>query len=257
MNRMCRSCAYAGALLVVLVLIIGPSAHGETPSQASLAEVILKRADEVRFPSRAFMVQVRIQTFEDGKPTEERLLRVLSKGSDKTLVMTLAPASERGQILLMRDRDLWVYFPRVSQPVRLPLAERFVGQISNGDIARANFTGEYTPQLAGVEQTGGDEFYVLDLHGINSGVTYQRVRYWVRKSNFWPYKAEFYSLSNRLLKTCRYEGYRELGGTVRPTKLVMTDALRPSEESILEYSGMEFRDLPDNTFTKGYLNRLE
>jgi len=257
MNRMSRSCAYARALLLVLALSVGSFAHARPPSKASLAEVILKRADEVRFPSRAFMVNVRIRTFENAKPTEERLLRVLSKGSDKTLVMTLAPASERGQILLMRDRDLWVYFPRVSQPVRLPLSERFVGQISNGDIARANFTGEYTPQLAGVEQIGDDEYYVLDLRGINSGVTYQHVRYWVRKSNFWPYKAEFYSLSNRLLKTCRYEGYRELGGTVRPTKLVMTDALRAGEESILEYSGMKFRDLSDNVFTKQYLDRLQ
>lgn len=68
----------------------------------------------------------------------------------------------------MRDRDLWVYFPRVSQPVRLPLAERFVGQISYGGIARANFAGEYTPQLSGVERIGGDEFYVLDLRGIGS-----------------------------------------------------------------------------------------
>lgn len=39
---------------------------------------------------------------------------------------------------------------------------------------------------------------------INRGVTYQHVRYRVRKSNFRPYKVEFYSLSNRLLKTCRY-----------------------------------------------------
>ena len=252
-----RSFAYGRALLLALPLSVVSYAHGQPPSKASLAEVILKRADEVRFPSRAFMVNVRIQTFENANLKTERLLRVLSKGSDKTLVMTLAPASERGQILLMKDRDLWVYFPRVSQPVRLPLSERFVGQISNGDIARANFTGEYTPQLDGIERIGGDEYYLLELHGISSGVTYQRVRYWVRRSNFRPYKAEFYSLSGRLLKTCRYEGYKELGGTVRPTKLVMTDALRAGEESILEYSGMKFRNLSDRVFTKAYLDRLQ
>jgi hypothetical protein len=88
-------------------------------------------------------------------------------------------------------------------------------------------------------------------------VTYQRVRYWVKQSSYWPQKAEFYSLSNRLLKTCRYEEFRLLAGKVRPTKLVMADALKKGEESTLEYSNMKLRELPDRIFTKEYLRRLD
>ena len=72
-----------------------------------------------------------------------------------------------------------------------------------------------------------------------------------------PYRAEFYSLSNRLLKTARYENYQTMLGKPRPTRLVMEDALRKGEESVLEYSGMKLRDLPDKVFTKDYLNKLE
>ena len=46
-------------------------------------------------------------------------------------------------------------------------------------------------------------------------------------------------------------------GTMRPTRLVMEDALRKGEESVLEYSEMKLRDLPDRVFTKDYLNRLQ
>jgi outer membrane lipoprotein-sorting protein len=184
-------------------------------------------------------------------------LKVLSKGNDNTVVMTVEPASERGQILLMKGRDLWFFVPKVSQPVRLSLAQRLLGQVSNGDIARANFTGDYTPTLVGEETAGNDRFYVLNLVAVDRGVTYQRVRYWVRQSNYWPYKAEFYSLSDRLLKTCRYEEFRQLGGKVRPARLVMLDALRKGEESTLDYSAMKLRELPDKIFTKEYLNRLD
>jgi hypothetical protein len=83
------------------------------------------------------------------------------------------------------------------------------------------------------------------------------VRYWVRQKNAWPYKAEFYSLSNRLLKTCLYDNYRQLGGTIRPTRLVMTDALRSSEVSVMEYDDLLARDLPDKVFTKEYLKKLQ
>jgi hypothetical protein len=36
----------------------------------------------------------------------------------------------------------------------------------------------------------------------------------------------------------------------------MDDALRKGEQSVLDYSGMTPRDLPDKIFTKDYLKRL-
>jgi outer membrane lipoprotein-sorting protein len=221
------------------------------------AEEILRRADETRFPQESFEVLVRVRSFEDQRPTEERAYKVLSKGNENTVVQTLEPAAERGQIFLSKGRDLWLYLPRVSQPVRLSLAQRLTGQVANGDIARANFTGDYAPKLVGTEKAGRESFYVLELHAVDRKVTYQRVRYWVRQSDFRPHKAEFYSVSDRLLKTCRYEDFRSLGGRVRPTRLVMVDALQKGSESTLEYSELKLRDLPDQIFTKEYLRRLD
>ena len=97
----------------------------------------------------------------------------------------------------------------------------------------------------------------MELTGVDQGVTYHKVLYWVRQTNFWPYRAEFYSLSDRLLKTARYENYQTILGKSRPTRLVMEDALRKGEKSVLEYSAMKLRDLPDKVFTKEYLKKLE
>ena len=226
-------------------------------ASAVSAEEILRRADAVRFPQEGFEVGVDIRTTVNGELKSEGVYKVLSKGNENSLVLTLQPASERGQMLLMKARDLWIFLPRVSQPVRLSLAQRFVGQVSNGDIARANFVGDYTPTLIGTETVGNDALYVLDLAAVDRGVTYQRVKYWVQQGNYHPYKAEFYSLSGRLLKTCLYGEFRQLGGVMRPTRLVMVDALNKGEESTLDYSNMKLRDLPDRIFTKDYLKRLE
>ena len=107
------------------------------------------------------------------------------------------------------------------------------------------------------EKIDGESVHVLELTAVDRSVTYHRVLYWVRQSNNWPQKAEFYSLSDRLLKTCIYEDFRQLGGRARPTRLVMQDALRSGEESVLEYADMRLRDLPDKMFTKDYLKRVE
>lgn len=243
--------ALAAAFFVTLPV------QAQSVRQDASAEEILRRADEVRFPQEGFEVVVRIQSSEDGRATEGRTLKVLSKGNANTVVLTVEPASERGQIMLMKERDLWMFLPRVSQPVRLSLAQRLTGQVANGDIARANFAGDYTPTLGGTEKAGNETFYVLELAAVDRKVAYQRVRYWVRQRDYRPYKAEFYSVSNRLLKTCLYEDFRMLGDKVRPARLVMTDALSQGTESTLLYSDLKLRELPDQIFTKEYLRRLD
>ena len=222
----------------------------------ALAVQVLEKADQIRFPAESFEVMVAVTSFSDGKQTDARLYKVLSRGNENTIVQVLEPASERGQAMLLRGRDLWIFIPTVSQPVRLSLSQRLTGQVANGDIARANFSGDYVPAVLRTEQVDGHEHYVLELKAADRGVTYSRVLYWVRKSNFHPYRAEFFSVSGRLLKSCRYEDFKALGGRVRPTRLVLRDALREGEESVMEYSAMKLRDLPARMFSKDYLQRL-
>src|SRR5262245_17737515 len=247
------------ALLALEAAAFAASTDGQPPDAGGdqVARTIVERADEARFPTHGFEVGVLVRNFEGKEATEAREYKVLSKGNDNTIVMTLQPASERGQILLMKGRDLWLFLPEVSQPVRLSLAQRLTGLVANGDIARANFAGDYVPRLLGIEKTGDQELYVLDLTAVDRSVTYQRVKYWVHKATYFPVKAEFYSLSDRLLKTCTYDNVRQLGGRLRPTRLVMVDALRAEARSEMDYMDMKNRELPDKVFTKDYLKKLQ
>jgi outer membrane lipoprotein-sorting protein len=247
------------AVLLGAVALAPRVIQAQAPADAdsdALAAQILEKAERIRFPSESFEVEVAVTSFSEGKQTDARLFKVLSRGNDNTIVQVLEPASERGQAMLLRGRDLWIFIPTVSQPVRLSLSQRLTGQVANGDIARANFLGDYTPSVLRTELVDGEDYHVLELKAVDRGVTYHRVLYWVRKSNFYPYKAEFYSVSGRVLKTCRYEQFKPLGGRVRPTRLVLRDALREGEESVLDYSSLKLRDLPARMFTKDYLQRL-
>ena len=222
------------------------------------ADEIVAKADAIRFPVYGFQVDIHVTTLKNNKTAGDiRKYRILSKGNDRTLVITTAPASEKGQFLLMRDKNLWVFLPKVSQPVRLPLSQKLTGQVANGDLARANFSGDYNAELIRKETLEDREFYVLQLTAARRGVTYYRVIYWVDTSNYWPYKAEFYALSKRLLKTAHYKDFAELGGSIRPTILALQDAIGRKEKSIMVYSSMRARKLKDKVFTKQYLKKIK
>lgn len=252
-----RTVLAALAASVCCVVASRPARAESATEDEALARTIVEKADQVRFPKEGFEVQVAIESTTGDGPGESRKYRVLSKGNQNTLVIVTEPASERGQILLMKGRDLWIYMPTLSQPVRLSLSQRLTGEVANGDLARANFAGDYNAKVVRTETVDGEPTYVLELTAAERGVTYHRVVYWVRKDGYRPQKAEFYSVSDRLLKTATYEEYRSLGGRVRPTRLVMLDALRPSERSVLDYREMKPRDLPDKMFTKDYLKHVE
>lgn len=247
----------SGMFFLLQSLIASAQEHSIAPADDALARSIVEKADKVRFPAEGFQVDIVINSIRPDKDAEMRKYRVLSKGNENTVVMITEPATERGQIILMKGRDLWVFMPEVSQPVRISLAQRLTGQVANGDLARANFAGDYNPKIIGNEKIGNESYYVLELLAVDRSVTYQRVVYWVNEKSGWPLKAEFYSLSNRLMKKCSYENFQTLAGRVRPTRLVMEDALRNGEKSVLDYSEMRLRDLPDKIFTKEYLKKLD
>ncbi|HBQ42036.1 MAG TPA: outer membrane lipoprotein-sorting protein [Halieaceae bacterium] len=220
------------------------------------ATALVQRADAIRFPRESFETLITVTNYTAGEAGDVREYKVMSRGNENTIVLTESPASERGQALLMRGRDLWIFMPTVSQPVRLSLSQRLTGQVANGDLARANFAGDYSAELAGQENLEGEDAWVLDLTAAGRGVTYAKVRYWVAAADDRPIKAEFYAVSGRLLKTSRYEAFQDLAGRMRPTRLVIEDALKEGDYSVLEYNTMTVKDLPERMFTQQYLRRL-
>lgn len=252
--------ASALAALAALLLASKFAAAADAPPQPltdAQANDLLAAADAIRFPRESFQAEIIVANYRDGDLDEERRYRVLSRGNENTIVLTTEPASERGQALLMRGRDLWIYMPSVSQPIRLSLSQRLTGQVANGDLARANFAGDYNASYLRPDSREGRPVHVLELLAEGKGITYDRVHYWVDAETSQPVYAEFFARSGRLLKTMRYADFEMLAGALRPTRLVIDDALKAGRQSVLSYDSMALRDLPEQIFTRDYLRRLQ
>jgi hypothetical protein len=239
--------------LAAWLLAGSAQAAATTPLDAS---EILRNADEVRNPQLDYTMRVTITSTKPGKTPRSGVYAVMVKGKDKTVIKTLSPASDRGRVLLMRDNDLWAFLPQVSKPLRISLRERLLGDVANGDLARANFSGDYTPMLARTERLDGQEHYVLQLSAHSDEVTYAKVVLWIQAVTFHPARAEFYAISGRLLKTCTYDRYQKVADRMRPTRLVMTDALNREQRSVLDYEQVTVAPLAEKYFTKDYLKKL-
>lgn len=233
----------------------------DAAAAAITAQQLLQQADEARNPQLDYTMQVTVTSTRARGASRTATYQVFVKGRDHTVIQSLSPPQDRGRVLLMRERNLWAFLPTVSKPLRVSLRERLIGDVANGDLARANFTGDYTPafltgQHAATPPGLPREAIPLELTATAPDVTYGRVVLWIDLATSHPLYAEFFAVSGRSLKSCRYENYQMLAGRLRPTRLVMTDATAKAQQSVITYNEMIVAPLPEKMFTKDYMKKL-
>jgi outer membrane lipoprotein-sorting protein len=229
--------------------------HGATPAAAPDAEAILKHADMFRNGWPSYVLHVKITNFESDKEDEEKLYEVSQKGTEKTYVEFMSPR-EKGQHLLMLGDDMWVYLPDTSRPVRITPLERLSGDASNGDVARTNYAADYNPVYVRSEKVGAEDCAVLELTAKRKGATYQRILFWVRALDSRPVKAEYYLTSGKRIKSATFDDYMTVGGRAQLRRFTLYDEIRHNSHSVLEYSGIAPRELPDKLFYQGRTDRF-
>jgi outer membrane lipoprotein-sorting protein len=163
---------------------------------------------------------------------------------------------EKGQHLLMLGDDMWVYLPDTSRPVRITPLERLSGDASNGDVARTNYAADYTAVYVRTEKVGDVECNVLDLAAKRKGATYQRILFWVRTEDARPVRAEFYLTSGKRIKSATFDDFYSVSGRQQLRRMTLYDEIRHNSHSVLEYSGIAPRELPDKLFYQGRTDRF-
>lgn len=219
------------------------------------AESLLKRSDAYRNGWPSYVLRVKITHYESGKEDESKLYEVSQKGTEKTYVEFLSPR-EKGQHLLMLGDDMWVYLPDTSRPIRITPLERLSGDASNGDVARTNYAVDYTAIYVRTEKVGNENCYVLDLTAKRKGSTYQRILYWLRVEDARPVRAEFYLTSGKHIKTATFDDYITVADRPQLHRWTLYDEIRHNSQSILEYSNIAPRELPDKLFYQGRTDRF-
>jgi len=240
-------------LALVLGLLLGPA----SAAWADEAADIVRDADRARRPADSFVWKITITSYEGGKSPGVDGFEVFIKGTGRSFVKFVAPPRNVGRSLLALGRDLWIYLPDAGKPVRIPLSQRLVGQVANGDIARTDYAGDYDATLIGEESIGGVASHVLDLKARTKDVTYAAIKYWVSKEGRRPVKAEYYAGTGTLLKTGVFDNFEPVAGHLLATRLTLVDAIRKDKKSVLDYGDVTIRPLPDKYFDKNYMKTLD
>jgi hypothetical protein len=97
---------------------------------------------------------------------------------------------------------------------------------------------------------------VLNLTAKRKGATYQQIQFWVRVQDARPVRAEFHLTSGKLIKSATFDDFMIVAGHPQLRHMTLYDEIRHNSHSVLEYSGIAPRDLPDKLFYQGRTDRF-
>jgi len=242
------------SIACALAVFIG-AAQSLALAQTLDAASILEQIDAIRSPSDNFTFSVKVQA-QTASSTTESELDVMVRNSTKSLVLYRQPVKQRGRALLLDGANMWIYIPGTNRPMRISPQQQLTGAVSNADVARVVFSLDYIAE--GIEQQRIDDLPALklDLRARQKNVPYQRIHLWVVEDNLHILKAEFFSLSGKLIRTITYSGYQDVLGKQRPTLLQISDAVNPTNQATLQYSNFKIQETPEEYYQPSYLGRL-
>jgi hypothetical protein len=218
---------------------------------------ILRQADRARGNVQGVGWQVEIESRE-GERVNRLTVAVKARGYD-FLGEELDPPKYKGQKLLMVSGNMWFAKPGLSKPIPISRRQRLMGEAAHGDIAATNYADEYDASIVGDEVVAGEKCLVFDLRARDKKPTYDRIRYWISRERQVGVRAEYFTVSGKLIKSAlmEYAPTRMADGVTRPfiTKIVITDALAGTNVTSLAFRNPRFGAIPDEMFNVNLFGR--
>jgi len=233
----------------------------QQPANAQSAGEIIERMEEVmRGDSQYAEMTMRIE-----RPRYDREVSMRSwlKGRDYSLILITAPARDNGTVFLMRDNDIWNYDPRIDRTTRLPssmMAQSWMGSdFTNDDLVRdSDIIDDFEHRIVRTEEFNGYEAYVIELiPKPDTPVVWGKVLIWVSKEDYIQLRVENYDQREQLVNTMELTDIQQYGHRKVPTTIIVKQADKENERTVLTYQKLEFDiDIDEAFFSRANMQRV-
>jgi outer membrane lipoprotein-sorting protein len=172
-----------------------------------------------------------------GKKSKVKTMKAWVSGSDKAFIEFTNP-EDRGVRFLKLETNLWMYFPKEKDTVKIAgalLRQGMMGSDFSYEEAMESkdLVSSYSAATAGNEEVDGRPCVVLELNSKSKNSAYARRRLWVDEERNIVLKAELYAKSGLLLKTSRTLKVTQLGSRYFPSIVELADAIKKDSRTVL------------------------
>lgn len=152
-------------------------------------------------------------------------------------------------LVLQRNYNMWFYKPGTRNPIRISPAQRLMGGASYADVSNTNYTEYYDPVDIRSVTVGKTAAYKVALQKKERGVAYEKIEYYLKKTDQRPIKANFYSRSKRLVKSMYFRKFESLQNRTIAREWVIVDGINKKAVTYIQVEALNYETLAPSLFT--------
>jgi hypothetical protein len=247
--------APVATLAIGLSLLAATALGAQVPGSAD--EILAKVDANMSFGNMCYSGRLEITI---GGETRYKTMDAVAMGSEKAFAEFTNP-EDRGTRYLKLAKDLWIYFPKEQDTVKISghlLKEGMMGSdVSYEDALESrDFKIKYGASLKGKESLDGRDCYIIQLDAKVPTAAYDRRVMWVDAERFVVLKEEMYAKSGRLLKTSAALEVQRVGDRWYPSRTEYVSKLRNNTKTLFAMSRIEMdTSIDERQFTMSALTK--
>lgn len=247
-------------IIFSLLLIITTSFSGF--SQELTAKDVVKKADDLQRgeTNKGEMSMTIIRP----KWSRTITMKNWSKGRDYSMTYITAPAKDKGQVFLKRQKEMWNWVPSIRRMVKLPpsmMSQGWMGSdYSNDDILKeSSLVMDYTHKIVSKENIAGEECYKIEMIPLpDAAVVWGKVYKWISCKDFWQMKTEYYDEDDDLIRSEIASEIKQFGDRKLPSRVEIIPADKPGQKTVIEIRSSQFNlKLDEGFFSQQNMKRIK
>jgi outer membrane lipoprotein-sorting protein len=187
--------------------------------------------------------------------TRSITMKSWSKGTEYALILITAPAKEKGQVFLKREKEMWNWVPSIERTIKIPpsmMMQSWMGSdFTNDDLVKeSSIVVDYTHTLAGNENYSGVECWKIQLlPKPDAPVVWGKLVVWIDR-NYSQRKVEYYDEDGVLVNTMLLSEIRRMNDREIPTRMEMIPADEKNRKTVVEVLNAVYnKPIPDSYFS--------
>ena len=253
-------------LPLLLLPLIALSAGAQTPEEQGLAIAVESDRRDQGYGDNTVNLEMVLKN-RHGEESH-RKIRVSTLegtgGGDKSQTVFNEPADVKGTALLTfshkRDDDeQWLYLPALKRVKRITSSNKsgsFMGSEFAYEDIGSQEVQKYTYKYLREEACDAGSCFVMERYPLSKHSGYTRQVVWTDKTEYRPFRIDYYDRKNSLLKTLTWKDYKQyLNKYWRADEMYMLNH-QSGKSTLLKWSEYKFRTgLKDGDFSQESLKR--
>lgn len=265
------SFAAKATLILYVSMLVAENTYAQKTDDAVTAKELLKQTDDLyRGQSSQSTIEMNIK---NRRWERSLVMKVWSKGTDRSLLKILKPKKEKGVTTLMVKKNVWNYLPKVDRVMKVPssmMSGSWMGShFSNDDLVKnSRFEKDYTfvitqrpqdtqrPENTEGPKDGTGSYIIECTPKPNAPVVWGKVVVEIDGKTRIPLSQRFFDEKGELIRTLTYSNIQTIDGRHIPLHMRLEPNKKKGEYTEIIQRELKFDiDIPDSAFSMQSLRR--